>query len=81
MASFRVERQRAGRRGSGEPADRGQRVSQAPNDQQELEPTRASVPVEAGGLAVALVDSGFYRAAAVPAIEQTAAGAATGTTV
>ena len=59
----------------------GQRVIPAPNDKQELEPTRASVPVEAGGLAVALVDSGFYRAASVPAIEQTAAGAATGTTV
>ena len=59
----------------------GQRVSPAPNDKQELEPTRASVSAEAGGLAVALVDSGFYSAASVPAIEHTAAGAATGTTV
>ena len=59
----------------------GQRVSPAPNDQQELEPTLASVPAEAGGRAVALVDSGFYSAASVQAIEHTAAGAATGTTV
>jgi hypothetical protein len=59
----------------------GQRVSQSPNDQQELVPTLASVPAEAGGLAVALVDSGFFSAAAVRQIEQTAAGKATGTTV
>ena len=59
----------------------GQRVSQAPNDKQELVPTLASVPAETGGLAVALVDSGFYSAAAVQQIEQTADGQATGTTV
>jgi transposase len=59
----------------------GQRVSQAPNDKQELVPTLASVPAEVGGLAVALVDSGFFSAATVQQIEQTAAGKATGTTV
>ncbi len=59
----------------------GERVSQSPNDKQELVPTLASVPAEAGGLAVALVDSGFFSAAAVQQIEQTAAGQATGTTV
>lgn len=59
----------------------GERVSQSPNDKQELAPTLASVPAEAGGLAVALVDSGFFSAAAVRQIEQTAAGKATGTTV
>lgn len=59
----------------------GQRVSQSPNDKAELVPTLASVPAEAGGLAVALVDSGFFSAAAVQQIEQTAAGKATGTTV
>lgn len=59
----------------------GQRVSQAPNDKQELGPTLASVPAETGGLAVALVDSGFFSAAAVGQIEQTADGQATGTTV
>lgn len=59
----------------------GERVSQAPNDKQELVPTLASVPAEAGGLAVALVDSGFFSAAAVQRIEQTTEGKATGTTV
>ena len=59
----------------------GQRVTQAPNDKQELVPTLASVPAAAGGLAVALVDSGFFSATAVQQIEQTAAGQATGTTV
>ena len=58
----------------------GQRVSQSSNDKQELVPTLASVPAEAGGLAVALVDSGFFSATAVQQIEQTAAGQATGTT-
>jgi hypothetical protein len=59
----------------------GQRVSQSPNDKQELVPTLASVPAEAGGLAVALVDSGFFSAAAVQQIEQTVDGQASGTTV
>jgi len=59
----------------------GERVSQAPNDKQELVPTLASVPAEAGGLAVALVDSGFFSAAAVQQIEHPAGGTATGTTV
>jgi transposase len=59
----------------------GERVSQSPNDKAELVPTLASVPAEVGGLAVALVDSGFFSAAAVQQIEQTAAGKATGTTV
>ena len=59
----------------------GQRVSQSPNDKQELVPTLASVPTEAGGLAVALVDSGFFSTAAVGQIEQTAAGKPSGTTV
>ena len=59
----------------------GQRVSQAPNDKQELVPTLASVPAEAGGLMAALVDSGFYSAAAVQQIEQTAVGQTTSTTV
>ena len=59
----------------------GQRVSPAPNDKQELEPTLASVPAAAGGLTVALVDSGCYSAAAVQVIEQTDDDDATGTTV
>jgi transposase len=59
----------------------GQRVSQAPNDKQELVPTLAAIPAEAGAVAVALVDSGFYSEAAVRKIEQTGTGALTGTTV
>jgi hypothetical protein len=59
----------------------GQRVSPSPNDKQELVPTLASVPAEAGGIEAVLVDSGFYSAAAVQQIEQTASGQATGTTV
>jgi transposase len=59
----------------------GQRASQSPNDKQELVPTLASVPAEAGRIEAVLVDSGFYSAAAVQQIEQTASGQATGTTV
>ena len=59
----------------------GQRVSVAPNDQQALVPTLAAIPAAAGAVAVALVDSGFYSAAAVPQVEQTAAGTPTGTVV
>ena len=49
----------------------GQRVSQAPNDKQESVPTLAAIPAEAGPVAVALVDGGFYSEAAVRKIEQT----------
>ncbi len=59
----------------------GQRVSVAPNDKQELVPTLAAIPAAAGAVAVALVDSGFYSAAAVRQVEQTAAGTPTGTRV
>ena len=59
----------------------GERVSQAPNDKQELVPTLATVVPEAGPVAVVLVDSGFYSEEAVRKIEQTAAGESTGTTV
>ena len=59
----------------------GQRVTQAPNDKQELAPTLACIPAQAGGIESALVDSGFYSAAAVQHIEQTPEGKATGTTV
>ena len=59
----------------------GQRVSQAPNDKQELVPTLSAIPVAAGSVAVALVDSGFFSEKAVRQIERGAAGASTGTTV
>ena len=59
----------------------GQRVSQAPNDKQELAPTLASIPASAGPVAVALVDSGFYSEAAVQQVEAPADGKASGPTV
>ena len=52
----------------------GERVSQAPNDKQELVPTLAAIPSAAGTVAVALVDSGFFSAAAVQQIEHGQAG-------
>src|ERR1019366_9406874 len=48
----------------------GERVSQAPNDKQELVPTLAAIPTAAGTLAAALVDSGFFSAAAIQQIER-----------
>ena len=47
----------------------GQRVSQAPNDKQELVPTMGAIPAEAGPVAVALVDSGFFSEQAVQQVE------------
>ena len=41
----------------------------------------ADIPAEAGSVAVALIDSGFYSEKAVRQVEQTAAGPATGTLV
>lgn len=56
----------------------GQRVSEAPNDKEQLAPTLATVA--AAGLAVkeVLVDSGFVSAAAVQGIEHDAYGQPTG---
>lgn len=59
----------------------GERVSQAPNDKQELVPSVAAVAPVAGAVAAVLTDSGFYSEAAVQKIEQTPAGESTGTTV
>ena len=59
----------------------GQRVSQAPNDKQELVPTVAAIPPEAGPVARVLADNGFYSEKAVKQIEQKAPGEATGTVV
>ena len=56
-------------------------MSQAPNDQQELVPTMASVVAPVASVAAVLIDSGFYSEAAVRAVEQTPAGQSTGTTV
>jgi hypothetical protein len=52
----------------------GQRVSQAPNDKQELGPTLAAIPAETGSVAAVLADSGFFSETAVQQIEQTPAG-------
>jgi len=59
----------------------GERVSQACNDKQELVPTVAAVAAPVESVADVLIDSGFYSAAGVVAVEQTPAGQATGTTV
>lgn len=52
----------------------GARVSPAPNDKQELGPTLSAIPAEAGPVAAALVDSGFFSEAAVRAVEQAGTG-------
>lgn len=59
----------------------GERVSQAPNDKQELGPTVASIPAEAGKVGAVLTDNGFYSEKAVEQIEQNASGEPTGTIV
>jgi transposase len=59
----------------------GQRVSAAPNDQQQLVPTLQSIPARVGVPAEVLVDSGFYSAAAVQAVEQGSDGTPSGITV
>ena len=59
----------------------GQRVSQAPNDKQELVPTVKAIPPEVGPIGAVLTDSGFYSESAVNQIEQTGAGEPSGTLV
>ena len=60
----------------------GERLSVAPNDKQELAPTVAVIsPAVAEEVKAVLVDSGFYREAAVAAVEQKPDGTATGVTV
>ena len=59
----------------------GQRVTPAPNDQQELPSTVAAVVPAAGPVAAVLADSGCYSEQAVQKIEQLPDGARTGTTV
>jgi hypothetical protein len=59
----------------------GDRVSQAPNDKQELVPTVAAIPEEAGRVGAVPTDNGFYSEKAVQQIEQTATGEPTGTIV
>ena len=48
----------------------GQRISQSPNDKQELVADLAAIPQPVGPVAAVLVDSGFYSQQAVRAVEQ-----------
>ena len=59
----------------------GERVSQAPNDKQELVPTMAAIAPEVGPVAAVLADSGFFSETAVQTIEQKPDGTPTGTMV
>ena len=59
----------------------GQRISQAPNDKQELVPTMKAIAPAVTSVAAVLTDSGFYSEAAVQALERTEEGQPTGTTV
>jgi transposase len=59
----------------------GERVSQAPNDKQELVPTVAAIALQVGPVAAVLADSGFFSESAVEQIEQAPDGAPSATTV
>jgi transposase len=59
----------------------GERVSQSPNDKQELVPTLAAIAPAAGTVARVLADRGFFSEAAVQQVEQTADGVPTGIVV
>ncbi|MCX6913392.1 MAG: IS5/IS1182 family transposase, partial [Verrucomicrobia bacterium] len=59
----------------------GPRVSQAPNDKQELVPMVAAIAQPVASVAAVLIDSGFYSAAAIQAVEQTEPGQPGGTIV
>ena len=59
----------------------GERVSQAPNDKQELVPSVAAIAPPVESVAAVLTDSGFYSEAAVQTVEGTGPGQPTGTIV
>jgi len=60
----------------------GERVSDAPNDKQELAPTVAAIsPVVAENLEAILADAGYYSEAGVAVVEQKPDGTPTGITV
>ena len=59
----------------------GQRVTDAPNDKEQLGPTLAAVEGVAGPVAEVLIDSGFVSEAAVRAVERDAQGEPTHTRV
>lgn len=59
----------------------GERVSQAPNDKEQLAPTFSAIVPEAGPIKDVLIDSGFVSEKAVRQIEEDAQGQPSGTTV
>jgi transposase len=59
----------------------GQRLSQAPNDKQELVPSVAAISQPVESVAAVLTDSGFYSEAAVQTVERAGEGQPTGTIV
>ena len=59
----------------------GERVSQSPNDKQELVPSVQAIPAEVGTVGAVLTDHGFYSERAVSQIERTETGEPSGTLV
>jgi transposase len=59
----------------------GARVTQSPNDKQELVADLQAIPAAVGRIQAVLIDSGFYSENAVRAVEQTSTGQPSGTTV
>ena len=59
----------------------GERVSQSPNDKQELMADVQAIAPAVGSIEAVLIDSGFYSEQAVRAVEQTTDGRPSGTTV
>jgi len=59
----------------------GERVSDAPNDKEQLIPTLAAIPAELGKPDTCLTDSGFYSEGAVAAIEAPGADGLPGTQI
>ncbi len=59
----------------------GERITQAPNDKQQLAPTLAAVAAPAGRVEEVLADSGFHSEEAVRRVEHNEDGTSTGTTV
>lgn len=52
----------------------GQRVSNAPNDKEQLQPTVASIPASLGQPDAAIADAGFFNASQIEAVENQGQG-------
>jgi hypothetical protein len=59
----------------------GSRLSDAPNDKEQLVPDVQAIPQQVGSLRAVLADSGFYSERAVRPVEQTAEAKPSGTVV